>query len=58
MTGLEPFEDEKEMIGYVRKSIESLGEGGVGEVRALVVGANGRCGSGAVDCFKKIGLKE
>lgn len=58
MKGLEPFENEQAMITYVRKQIESLGEGGVGNVRALVVGAMGRCGSGAVDCFKKIGLKE
>jgi saccharopine dehydrogenase (NAD+, L-lysine-forming) len=58
LRGLEPFENEQAMITYVRKQIESLGEGGVGNVRALVVGAMGRCGSGAVDCFKKIGLKE
>jgi saccharopine dehydrogenase (NAD+, L-lysine-forming) len=58
LKGLEPFENEQAMITYVRKQIESLGEGGVGNVRALVVGAMGRCGSGAVDCFKKIGLKE
>lgn len=58
LKGLQPFENEGEMINYVRKQIESLGEGGVANVRALVVGAKGRCGSGAVDCFKKIGLKE
>lgn len=46
------------MIQDVRKSIEALGEGGVGNVRALVIGALGRCGSGAVDAFRKIGLKD
>jgi hypothetical protein len=53
-----PYDNEEAMISHVRKSIESLGEGGVGNVKALVIGANGRCGSGAVDAFRKIGLKD
>lgn len=53
-----PYDNEEAMISHVRKSIESLGEGGVGNVKALVIGAMGRCGSGAVDAFRKIGLKD
>lgn len=55
---LVPYDNEEAMISHVRKSIESLGEGGVGNVKALVIGAMGRCGSGAVDAFRKIGLKD
>lgn len=53
-----PYDNEEAMIRDVRKRIENLGEGGVGNVKALVIGALGRCGSGAVDAFRKIGLKE
>ncbi|KAJ9100473.1 hypothetical protein QFC21_003512 [Naganishia friedmannii] len=55
---LQPYDNEQAMIEDVRKSINALGEGGVGNVKALVIGALGRCGSGAVDAFRKIGLKD
>lgn len=52
--GLEPYQNESEMIAAVRAA---LGGGGKG-VKALVIGALGRCGRGAVDLFRKIGLEE
>jgi saccharopine dehydrogenase (NAD+, L-lysine-forming) len=36
---------------------ENLGDS-VKNTRALVIGALGRCGQGAVDLFRKIGLEE
>lgn len=51
---LNPYPNEAAMIEEVKKS---LGGGGKG-VKALVIGALGRCGRGAVDLFKKIGLEE
>ncbi len=58
LTGLEPYEREELMVSDVKRKIEALGEGGVGALRVLVIGALGRCGSGAVDLFRKIGVKE
>lgn len=52
---LHPYENEAAMVSSIK---EALGEGGVREVKALVIGALGRCGRGAVDLFKKIGLEE
>jgi len=45
------------MVQHVREGLESV-KGGGGEVKVLVVGALGRCGSGAVDLFRKVGLAE
>ena len=50
---LEPYANEDAMVKAVK---ESLG-GGKG-VRALVIGALGRCGRGAVDLLRKVGLEE
>lgn len=50
---LEPFENENAMIKAVKAKLE-----GSGRVKALVIGALGRCGRGAVDLFRKIGLDE
>lgn len=51
---LEPFENELAMVDAVKRSLGGSGKG----VRALVIGALGRCGRGAVDLFRKIGLDE
>jgi hypothetical protein len=45
------------MVDHVKSALESV-EGGVENVKVLVIGALGRCGSGAVDLFRKAGLKE
>lgn len=50
-----PFENEQAMVETVK---QSLGSGCGKGVRALVIGALGRCGRGAVDLFRKIGLEE
>ena len=57
LAGLKPYANEHAMIKHVREGLEGV-EGGVENVRVLVIGALGRCGSGAVDLFRKAGLKE
>lgn len=57
LKGLKPYANEGKMVEQVRSSLESV-KGGVENVRVLVIGALGRCGSGAVDLFRKAGLKE
>ncbi|KAF8807586.1 saccharopine dehydrogenase [Phlegmacium glaucopus] len=51
---LTPFENETEMVNNVKGLLGGSGKG----VKALVIGALGRCGRGAVDLFRKIGLEE
>ncbi len=56
LAGLKPYANEVAMVAHVREGLESVGR--AGEVKVLVIGALGRCGSGAVDLFRKVGLKE
>ncbi|KAG8708976.1 Saccharopine dehydrogenase [Ceratobasidium sp. 394] len=49
---LVPFENEDKMVEKVKSVL------GGKKVRALVIGALGRCGRGAVDLFRKVGLDE
>jgi len=49
-----PYENEAAMVKSVRGVLGGSGKG----VKALVIGALGRCGRGAVDLFRKIGLDE
>ncbi|KAJ7900057.1 hypothetical protein B0H14DRAFT_2331044 [Mycena olivaceomarginata] len=51
---LQPFENEDAMVATVKQLLGGSGKG----VKALVIGALGRCGRGAVDLFRKIGLAE
>ncbi|KAJ7726808.1 hypothetical protein B0H16DRAFT_263844, partial [Mycena metata] len=51
---LQPFEKEEDMITTVKALLAGSEKG----VKALVIGALGRCGRGAVDLFRKIGLAE
>lgn len=51
---LHPYANEAEMVNAVK---EKLGDS-VKKTKALVIGALGRCGRGAVDLFRKIGLEE
>lgn len=51
---LEPYANEETMISKVKTALGGSGKG----VKALVIGALGRCGRGAVDLFRKIGLNE
>lgn len=51
---LEPYANETAMIEGVKNTLGGSANG----VKALVIGALGRCGRGAVDLFRKIGLAE
>jgi saccharopine dehydrogenase (NAD+, L-lysine-forming) len=51
---LEPYANEEAMVSAVKAELGGNGKG----VKALVIGALGRCGRGAVDLFRKIGLEE
>jgi len=51
---LNPYANETAMIDSVKTALGGSGKG----VKALVIGALGRCGRGAVDLFRKIGLEE
>jgi saccharopine dehydrogenase (NAD+, L-lysine-forming) len=51
---LEPYPNERAMVADVKAKLG----GGVTNIKALIIGALGRCGRGAVDLFKKIGLEE
>ncbi|KAL5533678.1 LYS5 [Sanghuangporus baumii] len=51
---LEPYPNEDALISSLKEKLGGSGKG----LRALVIGALGRCGSGAVDLLRKIGLDE
>lgn len=51
---LEPYQNEAAMVSHVKQVLGGSGSG----VKALVIGALGRCGRGAVDLLRKIGLEE
>ena len=51
---LTPFENEDAMVNTVKNVLGGSGRG----VKALVIGALGRCGRGAVELLRKAGLDE
>ncbi|KAG8221571.1 saccharopine dehydrogenase [Butyriboletus roseoflavus] len=51
---LEPYPNETAMVNHVKEVLGGSGQG----VKALVIGALGRCGRGAVDLLRKIGFYE
>ena len=51
---LYPYPNETEMVNAVKAKLGDSAK----KTRALVIGALGRCGRGAVDLFRKIGLEE
>lgn len=54
LQSLDPYPNEQAMVQDVKAKLGGSGKG----VKALVIGALGRCGRGAVDLFRKIGLDE
>ncbi|KAF9067746.1 saccharopine dehydrogenase [Rhodocollybia butyracea] len=54
LSKLEPYGNEARMINDVKNALGQSGN----NLRVLVIGALGRCGSGAVDFFRKIGVEE
>ncbi|WVQ72944.1 hypothetical protein IAR50_002506 [Cryptococcus sp. DSM 104548] len=57
LKGLEPYPNEQAMVKQVAEALEGTKEGKK-NVKVLVIGALGRCGSGAVDLFRKAGVAE
>lgn len=51
---LNPYPNEEAMVNDVKAKLGPEGK----QLKALVIGALGRCGRGAVDLFRKIGLQE
>ncbi|KAI0067777.1 Formate/glycerate dehydrogenase catalytic domain-like protein [Artomyces pyxidatus] len=51
---LEPYANETAMVADVKSKLGGNAKG----LKALVIGALGRCGRGAVDFFRKVGLEE
>jgi len=54
LTKLVPYENEGEMIRHVNESLAFQRS----DIKVMVMGALGRCGTGAVDFFRKIGIQE
>lgn len=53
---VEPFQNEAELIKTIKADIAKVPGGKVPS--AMVIGALGRCGKGAVDCFQKLGVAD
>ncbi|KAL0567214.1 Saccharopine dehydrogenase [Marasmius crinis-equi] len=51
---LDPYQNEEALISDVKAALGGSGK----RVKALVIGALGRCGRGTTDLFRKIGLDE
>jgi saccharopine dehydrogenase (NAD+, L-lysine-forming) len=54
LSRLEPYNNEETMVADVKAKLGGREK----DMKALVIGALGRCGRGAVDLFKKIGFDE
>lgn len=56
LAGVKPYNSETDLLKQIRSDLEA-GKAKSGRLpRALVIGALGRCGRGAVDLFEKIGV--
>lgn len=55
---LKPYPNEDELINYVKGEMGRVEQKLGRKPRALVIGALGRCGRGAVDFFKAAGFEE
>ncbi|CAK9441415.1 uncharacterized protein LODBEIA_P52830 [Lodderomyces beijingensis] len=59
LPGVTPYPNEGELIQYVKSELAKAVAKNNGEYpTALVIGALGRCGSGAIDLFKKVGIPD
>lgn len=52
-----PYPDSKSLVRHVRNRLEEAVGGGPETCRAIVIGALGRVGSGAVDLLERVGLE-
>ncbi|GAA5854607.1 hypothetical protein JCM8547_004906 [Rhodosporidiobolus lusitaniae] len=55
---IKPYPNEKDLISYVQGQLGAVEEKLGRKPRALVIGALGRCGRGAVDFFKAAGFED
>jgi saccharopine dehydrogenase (NAD+, L-lysine-forming) len=55
---LQPYPNEKALVAEVREKVKAAEEKLGRPARALVIGALGRCGRGAVDCLSQAGISE
>lgn len=53
---IKPFRNEEELVSTIKKDLDKVP--GKMLPTAMVIGALGRSGKGAVDCFRKLGLAE
>lgn len=59
LPAVNPYPNETELVNHVKKELASALEKTQGVYpKCLVIGALGRCGSGALDLFRKIGIPE
>ncbi|EGW35702.1 Saccharopine dehydrogenase [Spathaspora passalidarum NRRL Y-27907] len=59
LPGVQPYPNEDALISDVKKQLDlALAKNGGAYPTTLVIGALGRCGSGAIDFFKKVGIPE
>ncbi|CAI5759239.1 unnamed protein product [Candida verbasci] len=59
LPGVSPYPNEQELIKDVKKQLDLALEKTQGKYpTCLVIGALGRCGSGAIDFFKKVGIPD
>ncbi|ODQ78599.1 hypothetical protein BABINDRAFT_39323 [Babjeviella inositovora NRRL Y-12698] len=58
LAGVEAYPNEKELIRDVSADLAAAYKTGAKAPRCLVIGALGRCGSGAVDLLRKVGIPE
>lgn len=58
LTGLSPYPNEDELVAVVKKQLDAAVAKTNRYPQALVIGALGRCGSGAVSLFQKVGVPD
>lgn len=59
LPGVSPYPNEEALVKHIKTELDSaLQKTGGKYPRCLVIGALGRCGSGALDLFRKVGIPE
>ncbi|CCE82762.1 Piso0_002506 [Millerozyma farinosa CBS 7064] len=59
LTNLTPYPNEAKLISEVKQELDAaLKKNGGSYPKCLVIGALGRCGSGAIDFFRKVGIPD
>lgn len=59
LTNLSPYPNEEKLISEVKEELDAvLKKNGGSYPKCLVIGALGRCGSGAIEFFRKVGIPD